>query len=947
MTAGLPQSEAGDHSGPLDETLASLGAGAGADSELPFDRGDLIGRYVVLEEVGQGAMGVVVAAYDPELDRKVALKLMHVGPRAARGASARLLREAQAMARLSHPNVITVHDVGTAGDDVFIAMEFVEGGSLREWLAAHTGSWQDLVRVFIQAGQGLAAAHREGIVHRDFKPDNVLVREDGRVCVGDFGLARRDESAPGSAALDDLRSTLRSQSGARASVAAVGGLTLTGATMGTPAYMAPEQHLRRTADHRADQFAFCVALWEALVGERPFAGTTLGAIAFSVTSGQREPFPRDSPVPARVRAALERGLSSLPDDRFADMDSLLDELRAALRRSRGRSRGSLVALSLAGLGVVGMIVASFVYVRGASEPSSEAAPALCSRAEEQLTGVWDPAVRDAAERAFAASERPFAGRSFERVAAQLDQARADWIDSHTQACEATRVYGEQSEELLDRRMSCLAQRRSELAAVGAALVAAEPETVSKVDDLLGASAPISSCNDLALLEGGVAAPPPEQREQVEALRARAAELEVLRRSADGGDMLELAARLVADAEALGYDPVLAEALYLHSALLEATGPNEALPVARRAATVAAGSGHRAELARALSMIAWLEGTGRANFELGLWLLDQAEAELVALGEPTMQVLQVKSDRASILTTQGDYEAGLAHFERALAFAERELGPEHMRAADLRFNIAATQHYLGRHEQAEQGFRASVEVYTKLVGPDHPEVAQCHNNLAAALVARGKAEESERHARRAIEIWEANGADAYLNGAYGNLGDAALVREDYEGALALYETAYAMKLEVFGPDHPITIGGLGAVARTELRLGRLDDAQAHFEQGLARLTESVGDAHSAVFEIRLSLAELAHLRGHDAEALAGLVELEQEAGETGRDGLHYVLAALVMRAAIEGGRGRSSAALEALDRAEALFEAGVDETLHASANELRAELEVAAGGGGEH
>src|SRR5690349_3160148 len=228
------------HDQPIDATLVSLGNTAGAREAPPLERGDVVGRYVILEEIGRGAMGVVVAAYDPELDRKIALKLMAVGPRRADGkdASARLLREAQAMARLSHPNVITVHDVGTADGDVFIAMEFVEGGSLRSHLAEKQPRWDEIVRRFIEAGEGLAAAHRQGIVHRDFKPDTVLVRADGRACVGDFGLARRDETVTQTPIDEDMRTTARGTS------SIVDASTMTGASMGTPAYMAPEQHLR-------------------------------------------------------------------------------------------------------------------------------------------------------------------------------------------------------------------------------------------------------------------------------------------------------------------------------------------------------------------------------------------------------------------------------------------------------------------------------------------------------------------------------------------------------------------------------------------------------------------------------------------------------------------------------------------------------------------------------
>jgi tetratricopeptide (TPR) repeat protein len=836
------------HDDAADETLVSLGTPPGPREPLPLERGDVVGRYVVLEEIGRGAMGVVVAAYDPELDRKIALKLMAVGSRRGDGAGARLLREAQAMARLSHPNVITVHDVGTADGDVFIAMEFVEGGSLRSHLAAKRPRWDEIVRRFIEAGEGLAAAHRQGIVHRDFKPDNVLVRADGRACVGDFGLARRDEAASPTPLDEDMRTT----AGGTSSL--VDSATLTGAVMGTPAYMAPEQHLRTTVDARSDQFSFCVALWEALCGTRPFAGTTLGTIALNVTTGKREPFPRDSPVPAKIRAALERGLSGLPEQRHASMDELLDLLRAGLPDARDRSGvGAWVALSLVGAGLLAAAWAGVFSARESSEPSG---PAPCSRAAEQLGGVWDATQREAASQAFARSSRPWAARSFDRSASQLDVLRDEWIESHTRACEATRVYGEQSEELLDRRMSCLAERRSELAAVGAALVAGSDATIDDVDGLLAIIAPISTCDDVPQLESGLAAPPVEIRDQVEGLRARISELEVARRSTADIDLRERAAKLVAEAEALAHEPVLVEALHVQASIIDGAGQfDEALPIARRTVALAAHCNHRLELAKALALIAMIEGSSRANVELGLWLLDFAAGESARLGDPVLLAVRIESDRAALMTVAGDFPGALVGFERALALAERELGPEHVRAADLRFNIAATHHWMGHYEQAEQGFRAALDVYTKLMGPDHPEVAQCHNNYASALSELGRAEEAQEHAARAVEIWTVTNDRGGLANAYANLGNAAYVLEDYEKALKFARKAHALRLEVFGPEHPATHGALSSIGDHLVALGRLDEAEASYRAALAGFIASVGPEHPMVAGLQKTLAEI--------------------------------------------------------------------------------------------
>jgi serine/threonine protein kinase len=230
----------------------------------PLARGTQVGRYVLLDAVGSGGMGVVYAAYDPELDRKVAIKLLRfdrLGSEAGERDRLRLQREAQAIARLSHPNVVHVYDVGTFGDQVFVAMEFVAGRTLRQWAEEEPRPWREVVDRFALAGRGLAAAHAAGLIHRDFKPDNVLLGDDGRVRVVDFGLARPAGQQP-------APEGERTPSGGTLAHP----LTEWGVVVGTPAYMAPEQLRGEASDERSDQLSFCVSLYETLYGERPFPG---------------------------------------------------------------------------------------------------------------------------------------------------------------------------------------------------------------------------------------------------------------------------------------------------------------------------------------------------------------------------------------------------------------------------------------------------------------------------------------------------------------------------------------------------------------------------------------------------------------------------------------------------------------------------------------------------
>ena len=280
----------------------------------PHCRGAKINRYVVEHELGRGGMGVVLAAYDPELHRPVAMKLVRPEQNDPEG-RARLLREARAMARVAHPNVVTVFDVGEGPDgQVFVAMELVDGMSLRATL--HTPRpLAKTLDLFVQAAKGLAAAHAVGLVHRDFKPDNVLVGRDGRVRVTDFGLVRGLGDG-GEAPLTLAKGTP---------------LTATGALLGTPAYMAPEQHVGAPADARADQYAFGIALFEALVGVRPFPTASLAATSDAKLKEQRLPWPASSPVPAEIRAAVDRALARDPDKRHPSMNDLIAILERASR----------------------------------------------------------------------------------------------------------------------------------------------------------------------------------------------------------------------------------------------------------------------------------------------------------------------------------------------------------------------------------------------------------------------------------------------------------------------------------------------------------------------------------------------------------------------------------------------------------------------------------------
>jgi formylglycine-generating enzyme required for sulfatase activity len=327
-------------------------------NDTGLEKGAQIGRYVIVESVGSGAMGVVYGAYDPELDRKVALKLLKPGHGAKETARERLLREAKAMARLQHPNVVAVHDVGVFEGRVFLAMEFLGAGTIKSWLAEKPRTWREIVKVFAAAGRGLAAAHAAGIVHRDFKPDNVLLDKDGRPRVVDFGIAR--ESGVVESEIDQATNDIALEADARESSGGRPLLTLTktGVLVGTPAYMAPEQFMGERSDERTDQFSFCVALYEALYGERPFAGDDMLSISLNVTQEQLRPLPRDRGVPAWVRRVIIRGLRADPSARWPTMAALITALErdpVTRRRRLATGWGTAVVL-VATVAVAGQII---------------------------------------------------------------------------------------------------------------------------------------------------------------------------------------------------------------------------------------------------------------------------------------------------------------------------------------------------------------------------------------------------------------------------------------------------------------------------------------------------------------------------------------------------------------------------------------------------------------
>ncbi len=654
--------------GGAPEALAPQSLGDALAKEGGLVRGADVGRYVILGLVGRGGMGEVYAAYDPRLDRKIALKLLHETPgrgTSAHAAQERLLREAQSIARLSHRNVVVVHDVGAIDDEthgvrVYLAMEFIEGQTLAGWLAAEPRSWRAICDVFAAAGEGLLAAHEAGLVHRDFKPQNVMVGQDGAVRVTDFGLASdTSEVAEGDTTMRNLAHS------AMQLTADTIALTGTGVLLGTPLYMAPEQFLARPTDARTDQFSFCVALYEALYGQRPFPSDSLQTLVGAVVSGRVQPPPQKTRVPAFVRKIILRGLELLPASRYPSMRELLTALRAdPLRRRRTVAFGAAAALAA----VVAAVGAQRVTTRGQR---------MCQGAAGKLARIWelDPngARRTAVHDSVLGTGRPFAEETWTRVSALLDGYSRNWTGAYTDACEATHVRGDQSAEVLDLRMSCLDGSRGAVRALTDLLSHADGAAVVGAVDAAHALPSIERCSDIAALRAVV--PPPTNatsRARVAELQTRLAEAKVL---ADTGQWTEALRRIVPivdGARAAGYEPLLAETLndqaWLEIQLGSLAGAGKTQEEALRVALAA----HRDDIAaEAATQLLGLGSNhlGRPQ-ELGRWE-HLAEALLERLGPGHDRIAAWFHQALGIIRhKQGDYRRAATELELALALKEK-------------------------------------------------------------------------------------------------------------------------------------------------------------------------------------------------------------------------------------------------------------------------------------
>ncbi|MBZ5711641.1 protein kinase domain-containing protein [Nannocystis pusilla] len=782
-----------------------------------------IGRYHVLERLGADGMGVVFAAYDPELDRKVAVKLLRPD-RNSGDSQVRLLREAQALARLSHPNVVQVHDAGALDERVFLAMEFIRGVDLRAWLGTARRGEAEVMRVFLAAGRGLAAAHAQGVVHRDFKPENVLVGDDGRVCVADFGLARVEV---GSASM-----------GGRGTALALL-LTDSGALLGTPAYMAPEQHLGRPSDARSDQFSFCVALWEALFGQRPFAGDTASETAAAVVAGELRSPPADRRLSRHVLEALRRGLQVDPGARFPTVDALL----AALARDPARSRRRWLLVPV----FAGMMFGTAYFAR---DDAAEA----CSGAARELAGVWDADRRAAVTAALAGAADPELPA---RVLAGLDGRAAAWVTARREAC-LDHHAGRRSPTLYDAHARCLDRRRQELNRAVDLLVTDH----ASVDAarLVARLPAVGACTDAGIAEAEAARP--DDPLLARAAAALADELSAARTHHHGGDEVaaeRMTATVVAKARRLELRPLLAEALLLRGHVLAAVDQLDDAREAMREAVVHALATRRDALAaEALAVQLFLDGQLDARAK-ALAAAPMARALAERLVAPAAALARLDNNLGTLAFHAGELDEARAYFERATAELARVEDPDRIELANYQANLAlSTRDPAAKHD----GFTRAIAVLSGALGMDHLETLhlRLRHGLHEADLTQGAAILAAVCPRLRALYPEVHSSCASCFQRLG-LTEAELGRD--EAALAAFRAVpgcLGAPGNHMQAEHFAVLGARSGAAIAWIE-ARPAEALALADDALAR-----AEPHQAMWWVALEVAELQVLRGRALVAL---------------------------------------------------------------------------------
>ena len=761
-----------------------------------------IGRYVFRRLVGTGGMGVVIAAHDPELDREVAIKL--VASSVFDGD--RGIREAQAMARLSHPNVVRVYEVLRLEMRTAIVMELVDGEELAAWQRKDDRSWHEILDAYIAAGRGLAAAHRAGIVHRDFKPSNVLIDREGIVRVGDFGLAQRASSE-----------------------------TLDGA--GTPGYMAPEQHRKAVIDTRTDQWSFACALYEALYRRRPFASAEeRQRLSDAVIEGLLEPEPARSPVPRRIRAAIRRALSPTPDDRFATMDDLLAVLAARPRRT---------PLWLGGGATVAVILAVFVMTR-----RSEAA--LCGGLDAPMSAVWTATARSDVRARLLAPGVDLPEPTISNVLRDLDDYAARWTRLRTRACTESHQ-GVSSSVALDARTRCLDQRLSAMSGLLDGLAVSEPATLRAARDAVAQLPPVEEC---ASAHEPRKASPAEQAE-VDVAEDSIARATVLISLNKYQDALPLAERAIAAGTNANELSLVARALVIRGEGEEQSGQMAtSLASYRLAAETAAKARDHRVVADALARAFFIEGDRLGRRDDALRSRRFIELAVESAGSPD----DIRAEWLHLLAVllyvdPSQREEAARHIREALAIRQRILPASHVHIVDTMETLANIEAQLKNYDEAERLLQQVLAARIASRGPSDRSTGFAYNNLGIVEYSRGHLAAAVVYWSSAVEIGRRAGVPSLP--AIFNRGLAEFDMGRWRDAAASFSEA----MEVYEKQTSESLRNAGAatyLGATWIALGDVERGRAMLMLG----TESARRAKATVLPTALAFA--ARLAIHERE-----------------------------------------------------------------------------------
>ncbi|MEP6859608.1 MAG: protein kinase [Deltaproteobacteria bacterium] len=870
----------------------------------PRPQPTLLGRYVVLGELGRGGMSVVYAAYDPELDRRVALKVVRADQMSATHRS-RLHREAQALARLSHPSVVTVFDVGDLAMDTFVAMELVEGTSLRDWIR-QPRTWREVVRVVIAAGRGLAAAHAAGIVHRDVKPDNIMISPTGAVKLVDFGLARDlgdksiDSIDSGQMLSEDPigppeDSISASSSGSMGAAKPLEVITQHGFIVGTPAYMPPEQRSRKPeADERSDQFSLCATLYEALYRQRPFATSkrevldrqqmlTVSETPAVDTRSLAAPPPKDSDVPTWLQKVVTRGLAVDPGQRYPTVDALLLDLD----RDPARTRRRVLAAS----GVLLAVAAIATFATWKMVPTQQAAAApTCGTGAEQVAAQWNADRRGQ----LVAAGAKLGGVTTAGVGmfvSKVDQYAASWQAMYHETCEATQIHHTQSAEAMDLRMTCLDRRLGELGALVDVMIHdGRPAVLRKAGEVVDGLPPLADCADLKALREVVRRPTePALVKRLAAIDGDLARLTALYAIGDMTKTVALADSVIRDARAGGYAPQIADALYWRGrAIADRDGGAEAIAMFDQTFSASLGAGQDQRAADAAARVAqealwaaqlpeferWSRIThalaARSNSAGVTRFIDQLGCmsnHWLGKVRTRLSCLRALADRKDgvpnewLVTTLGiaASEAGepaeaIHWLERGVELARDENGADHPRTLEMRAYLCHGLNELGDFDRAAGECRDALARLQKIAPDDTALISRLQLYLADAATSLHHLDE----ARPLLEAAAANGDEEIKLAAKSELSGLGGKKSDAKAAIAEHREALAETTKVFAPFNPHHPNILAE--RLELGKALLDHGDG--APALAELTKADEDADPT----EMSPLTLAQIRFARAQAV---------------------------------------------------------------------------------